>query len=192
MKRILLLLLLSLLGGCLLPDYRDEDSGYRLVLHRPVTVPPERARVFIQEGRVTGTGFDSYRVSCNLEVRRLSERPQVIEPDTFVVNRVQAFFEEVARNRWSPRRLAGLGLAGGEVDSGLSDIFRGWHFWLHSPRQPDVIRLTCRGVFAAPWEAVPPTLEEIAEALGAVATLKRGAGALLPGRYGAGWQVGQR
>ena len=163
----------------LLPDYKDRDAGYRLVLHRVVEVPPQRARVFIQGGKLLGSGFDSYEVSCNLEVRHLSDQVQRIEPDTFVVNVVQAFFEEVAScSGWKAQMLAGAA-----VDASPSNIFRGWHFWLHSPRQPDVIRLTCRGVFAEPWEAVPPSFDEIAQALGDIATLELVGRDLQPGAF---------
>jgi len=178
--------LLSLfLAGCVrfLPDYSGEDAGYRLILHQPIVIPPQRTRIFIQEGKIAGTGFNSYEVSCNIEVRKLKEESQRIEPDTFVVNRVQEFFEEVADTGWRPETLAGLGLAGADVDSSPSDIFRGWHFWLHSEKQPDLIRLTCRGVFAEPWEAVPPTFEEIAWTLGNIASLKPVAETLQPGRF---------
>ncbi len=183
--RYLLPVFSLLLAGCVgfLPDYSDEDAGYRLILHQPIIIPPQRTRIFIQEGKITGTGFNSYEVSCNIEVRKLKDEPQRIEPDTFVVNRVQAFFEEVAASGWKPQTLAGLGLAGAAVDASPSNIFRGWHFWLHSEKQPDVIRLSCRGVFAAPWEAVPPTFEEIAWTLGTIASLKPVAETIQPGKF---------
>jgi len=186
MKRmVFLLLLLPALPGCsgLVPDYSGEDSGYRLILNQQVRVPAERTRVFIQGGRVTGTAFDSYEVSCNLEVRKLADHERRIEPDTFVVTRVQEFFEEVADTGWRPVQLASLELAGAAFDSSPADIFRGWHFWLHSDRQPDVMRLTCRGVFAAPWEARTPDYGEIVATLGEVATLQPLAEAIQPGTW---------
>jgi len=185
MRSVLGLLVFFGLTGCngLLPDYSGQDAGYRLVLHQVVIVPPERTRVFIQGGRITGTGFDSYEVSCNLEVRKLVDREQRIKPDTFVVNRIQEFFEEVADAGWRPVQLASLELTGAAVDASPSDIYRGWHFWLHSDRQPDVLRLTCRGVFAAPWEAKTPTYREIAAALGELATLKPVTETTPPGRF---------
>lgn len=177
------LLPILLLAACVryVPDYSDQDSGYRLILHQEVVVPPERTRIFIQNGRIVGTGFDSYQVSCNLEVRKLLEQAQRIEPDTFVVNRIQQFFEEVAA--WKPVRVASVGLAGADVDGGPSMIFRGWHLWLHSPTQPDVIRLTCRGAFAEPWEAYLPTFDEVQATLGSVATLKTASETIEPGQF---------
>ncbi|WP_456404583.1 hypothetical protein [Thiolapillus sp.] len=185
MKPVVLTLLSSLaLAGCSswLPDYSDEDSGHRLILHKPLTVSPGNARVFLQQGKMLPSlAFNQYEIGCSFEVRNLSEQPQSIEADTFVVNRVQHLVEEVAS--WRPVVLASLTLAGAEVDTSPPDIFLGYHFWLHSEQQPDVLRMTCRGAFAEPWEAEYPTLGEIAAALGDYASLESGAQAILPGSY---------
>ncbi len=175
MARLLAALALLLTAGCnpLLPDPNGHDTGYRLILEKAVTIPPGHTRVHLQNGRITGTTFDSYQPSCSLEVRDLAEEPQTVAPDTFIVHHIQHFFEEVAARIWHRQQLAGLALAGADVDAGPSDIFEGWHFWLHSERQPRVLRLTCRGIFAEPWEARPPTFEEIATALGPVARLTK-------------------
>lgn len=180
---------LFILSGLLLsacsswvPDYSDQDSGYRLVLHQPLTVAAGNARVYLQGGKMLPSlGFNQYAVSCNLEIRKLSEQPQTIEADTFVVTRVQHLMEEVAS--WQPVVLASLTLAGADVDSSPADIFLGYHFWLHSEGQPDVLRMTCRGVFSEPWNAQYPTLGEIAAALGDLATLDTGTAAIPPGRF---------
>ncbi len=55
MRNILLSLFLVLtLAGCSswVPDYSGEDSGYRVVLHKPLTVAPGNARVFLQQGKM--------------------------------------------------------------------------------------------------------------------------------------------
>jgi hypothetical protein len=101
--------------------------------------------------------------------------------DTFVVNRVQQMQEEVAS--WRTVKLASLQLSDAAVDSSPPDIFRGWHFWLHSDKQPNVLRMTCRGVFAEPWEAELPTLAEIRQALGDIASLKTGTEVIIPGSF---------
>jgi len=58
---------------------------------------------------------------------------------------------------------------GGE--GGYSMIRTGYRFHLSGPDR-DVRRLTCPGVLADPAFADPPTLAEIAAALGGVATLR--------------------
>jgi len=185
MKPVLLsLLVVFLLTSCTswVPDYSNKDSGYRVVLHQPLAVAPGNARVFLQQGRMLPSlGFNQYDISCSFEVRNLSEQPQTIEPDTFVVNRVQHLMDEVAS--WRPVQLASLTLAGAEVDSSPADIFLGYHFWLYSEKQPDVLRMTCRGIFSEPWNAQYPTLGEIAQTLGSYATLGTGAETIQPGSY---------
>lgn len=173
MKFAALLLSAVLIAGCnsWLPDYRDQDSGYCLVLQQSLTVAPGNARVYLQGGKMLPSlGFNQYEVSCNLEIRKLSELPKSIETDAFVVTRIQHLMEEVAS--WRRVALASRNLAGAEVDSSPADIFLGYHFWLYSGKQPNVLRMTCRGVFAEPWEAQYPTLGEIAAALGDKARLE--------------------
>ena len=184
MTRLPLLLFLLVLGGCAswLPDYSGRDSGWRLVLHKPLTVAPENARVFLQDGQMLPSlAFNQYKPSCSLEVRSLSPQAQTIEPDTFVVNLIQPLREEVAT--WRSVHLASLSLAGAAVDASPADIFLGYHFWLSSEQQPQVLRMTCRGLFAEPWEAEYPTLEDIAVALGDYGSLEGPSGRLVPGRY---------
>jgi hypothetical protein len=184
MIRLFLGAAVLLLAGCSswLPDYSSEDSGWRLVLKKPLTVAGENTRVFLQDGQMLPSlGFNQYQPACNLELRRLAPQPRRIEPDSFVVNRIQPLREEVAS--WRPVMLASLTLADAAVDSSPPDIFLGYHFWLHSDRQPDVLRMTCRGVFAEPWEAEYPTLEEIAFALGGYAELQGQSARLVPGQY---------
>ncbi|WP_456375121.1 hypothetical protein [Thiolapillus sp.] len=176
--------LLVALGGCSswLPDYTAQDSGWRLVLKKPLTVSADNTRVFLQDGQMLPSlGFNQYKPACNLEVRQLSSQVRTIEPDTFVINRIQPLREEVAS--WRPVQLVSLRLANAAVDTSPADIFLGYHFWLHSDKQPDVLRMTCRGVFAEPWEAEYPTLEEIAFVLGAYADLQPGSARLMPGQY---------
>lgn len=173
-----------LLGGCaaqvrgdLGSPYYAVPEGSTLELHRPVTIPPGRTRVFLQDGEVS-TGFDSYRTSCALEITELADRPRMVEPDSFRVTRTQRIMlEEVVEAE--PLRLAAVGFGFGigfgpflaTDDGGAPMVYEGWHLWLESPRQPGVRRLSCRGVFADVAEAEPPSIREIREALGGLASL---------------------
>ena len=72
-----------------------------------------------------------------------------------------------------PVQVAALGETTiGFQDYSPSDIFRGYHFWLRSGTQPDVIRMTCRGALAPPWDAIPPSYQEMNDTLGEYATLR--------------------
>jgi len=50
-------------------------------------------------------------------------------------------------------------------------MWQGCHLWLASAEQPDVRRLTCVGVDSVPFTARPPSIDQIRDALGTVATL---------------------
>lgn len=163
-----------LMAGCT-GGVRD-GSGYRelggavLVLEQPLRVPAGRARVYLQSpdgrspGRVTGS-FNSYRPHCALEIRPVDHDGWTVEPGEFRVTRVQRTIDMVV-GREAPIRVAQLGL------DGAQSYYDGFHFWLESDAQPDVMRLTCYGVYAAPYELYPPTLGEIELALGDVAALR--------------------
>ena len=143
--------------------------GTLIELHKPIEVAAGRTRVFLQRGAVSA-GIDQYAPSCNFEVRKLSEQPQVISPEDFLVVKVQRVTEEVVRLA-QPVQVAALGLAGLDADSGLPMITRGVHLWIGSDTQPDVMRLTCRGGFDDPWRAELPSIDEMRTALGDYASL---------------------
>jgi len=140
--------------------YNLPPVGTQVDLQRPITVPPGRARVFMQAGKV-GPGYDQYYPNCNFEIRTLSEQPKVIEPEKFLVVKVQRLTEEVVQLE-RPTQVAGIGLAGmGGMDGSQPMITMGVHLWFGSDTQPDVMRLTCRGGFDDPWRAQPPSIDEM-------------------------------
>lgn len=183
---MLILFLAGQLIACsseLIQFYQQGDSGYRLTLNKPLTISPGQARVFLQEGRAFASGLDEYQPHCSFEVRHLSDSPQIIHADTFVVSRIQTLIEEVVQ--YQPVMLAALGslTLGADIDSSPSDIFRGYHFWLRSDHQPNVLRMTCRGALAPPWDAYPPTHAEIEYAISHIATLELQGKTIVPGHY---------
>ncbi len=186
LKPLISILLIALLAACSnfmgRPD-NSQDAGYRVILHKPLTIVPEVARVFLQAGKAfPQNGLDEYEPHCSFEVRKvLPEQLQTIEPDTFKVTRVQRLMEEVVWLR--PVQVASLQLTSAAVDSGSSDIFEGYHFWLYSEQQPDVLRMTCRYILTEPWNSRPPTLEEMRFALGDFATISTRGDNLTPGRF---------
>ena len=169
--------LLSLLAGCGQLQTRDTDSpffrlpvGTVLELHQQLEVPAQRTRIFLQRGEVAGKqGIDLFQPSCNLEIRDLQPDTQLIEPDRFTVVQTRQGRESVVA--WDGLKLAALGWSFSSGGGGPPMVHRYYHYDLQSERQPQVMRLTCRGGLADLWESKPPTLVETKEALGDVATI---------------------
>jgi hypothetical protein len=154
------------------PFYRVPE-GSVVELRQALEVRPGTTRTWLQFGQALGGRFDRYAPNCNFEIWTIDhERSQHILPGDFVVRRVQNVREEVVRAD-APLRLAAWRLAEGGIDGGgPSMVYEGYHLWLENPQQRDVRRLTCRGAFADPWEAYPPSIDEMRAALGKIATLR--------------------
>ncbi len=151
-------------------EWTEIPPGSLLRLNQPVPVAPGRARVFFRQGRLSNSGA-SPTPSCGLEVRRIDpDRPQTIAAGDYRIARVQRYWTEVAERR--PTAVPRFVMAG--KDGGTPLVQEGYHFWLASPKDPNLMRLTCLGLLADMWEARPPRLDEIRAALGDLATLQIG------------------
>ena len=146
-----------------------------LELHRDVDIPPERTRVFFQDGQVQ-SGLNEFRPHCELTVRNLVDRPQTVYPDRFRVTRVSTDTVQVATggnvviavNVDIQLSSGGGGDSGGD---GEGRQMKTYIFRLHSDRQPDVLSLVCGGAFDIPARAARPSLQQIEHALGDYASL---------------------
>lgn len=113
--------------------------------------------------------LDRYQPHCNFEVRTLSVGHTVIAPESFMVTALLEDEEEVVRGpEW--RRYASL--LGGLDDMQANRVSRFVHHTLYAAAQPDVMRLTCHGGFADPWQAEYPSVSEIRRALGELITIR--------------------
>jgi hypothetical protein len=168
------------IAGCAAQVPRDPSSPYYRVpvgsvlrFDHKIGVPPGRTRVFFQNGTISML-FDRYAPNCNVEVRKIDyEARQYVEPGEYRVSRVQRTTEQVVEA--GPLRLAALGrlvatMGGTSGSDGNPMIYEGYHLWLEGT-DPNVMRLSCRGVLADPSEAYPPSIEEIRRSLGEIATL---------------------
>jgi hypothetical protein len=174
MKALIVVVLAGLLSsacsqsGWVKPDPASHlylpPVGTLVELQRPLTVPPGHTRVFLQGGKAN-RGFDQYAPNCDFEIRTLSDQPQVISPETFLVVKVQRLTEEVVQLD-RPVQLASRGYAGLDGGGGQPMIVQGVHLWFGSDLQPDVMRLTCRGAFDEPWDVESPSINEMRTALG--------------------------
>ncbi|MCP5313036.1 MAG: hypothetical protein H6955_05740 [Chromatiaceae bacterium] len=171
--------LVSVLAGCQSSvGVRTEAGGSfvqmqggTLVLQQALKVPAGKARIYLQDG-IAGSGFNSYKPHCALEVRRVDHDGFTIEPDTFVITKVQSSVQEVVQRQ--PIVVASLVAMGGmDGGGGSNSYYDGYHFWLASDAQPDVRRMSCFGVYAVPADLYPPTIDEIRSALGEIAEIRR-------------------
>ena len=170
---------LLLLAGCGPLAIRDaERNAYvparagTFELHREIAIRGGRTRAYLQGGAVVA-GVNEFRPHCQLEINTLKDTPRKVDPDTFAITRVSLRTDQVVQA--APRLLAARDdsrLAHFNHDDG-GEIRRMYVylFSLHSDRQPDVRALICGGAFDSPWLAERPTLQEIAESLGAYGTL---------------------
>lgn len=185
-RHVLWLLVATLfLGACAPAKVRDESMdayvdlvGGSVVLNRALTVPPGSARVFLQRGEVVAKqDLHLYTPSCDFEVYDVLEADQVIEPDRFAITRAGVGMREWVLQ--GPVYLAAasgaIGLGGGmnwvARDDGAPMVMYTWEMQLRSERQPNVLKLTCRGEMGDPGRIEKTTLQEMRTALGGVADL---------------------
>ncbi|MGD8908188.1 MAG: hypothetical protein PVI92_02500 [Chromatiales bacterium] len=177
MKRIITMLMGLFLSACtqkyLVSDnldyaYNLPPLGSTLVLKQPITIPAGEVRVFLQHGEVfSKSDFDRYEPSCSLELRTLADQPREIHPDSFIVSTVQRLMQQVVR---SDRRQSAM-LKVDYENGGKPMVVHGYHLWLGSEEQPDVMRMTCRGYFDDISRSEPPSLNDVTKSLGEFAEL---------------------
>jgi hypothetical protein len=147
-------------------------EGSVLEIRQPITIRAGTTHVWLQRGSVS-VGQDWWHPACTLEVNTLDrERAQTVAPGRFDVVRVQRM-EEYAQLQTPPVAAAAMPVVlRADYSSGsVTWMWQGYHLWLSSAEQPDVRRLTCLGVYSVPISARPPSIDQIREALGAVASL---------------------
>lgn len=155
--------------GPSLTAYYKLPPATTVTLRRTLNVPADSARVFLQHGAVVAkTRLHIYDAHCDFELRQVSGGTARIEPDTFTVTRVTVGDEQVVLRQ--PVRYAALRFS--NDDEGMPPLVSRYvDYWLHSPRQPQVLRLTCHGGFDFEGRAKLPTAAEIRAALGDYAAL---------------------
>ena len=157
-------------------DLRSGDTlfhrltGGEIILHRDVTISPGHVRAVFQDG-VQAHAASEYEPHCEIEVRKLSEAPQIVPAGRYRIGKVRGDIHYVTR---PPGRLmvAALGDMSLASDSSSEWYMHAYHMTLHSDAHPETPILICGGAYNYPFHADYPTLQEMQAALGDYATLK--------------------
>jgi hypothetical protein len=173
MKRIIAVFFAALAGGCASVPQGEEASwfeaqpGSTLTLHREVVVPAYTARAYIQNGRLEPfPEINRYHPHCTLETWAVKGEPRTIKPGEFAIEKVRrGIGQGVDRGGFRKVRLR-------FVDDGApSPELWATEFFLRSPAQPDVYRLTCQHLEDPSMLPRYLTLGEIRRTLGGLMTL---------------------
>ncbi len=175
MKAILAGLLL--LGGCASLQSNDPASpyyaytaGWRMQLHRALTIPAEAATVRLQYGRIVPrNSVQEQDPFCVVELDTVRDVPQTLAPGRFEVWQVTRNVSTIMAAR--PGGFVRVGL----VDDGSPTfLYYITAFRLRDPAQPALRGMTCAWNQMAPGNQARMrhlTLDEIRAALGDRATL---------------------
>jgi hypothetical protein len=171
------------LAGCQHTPVTDTSSIYFLIpagatftLHRPITIPPQEAHIYIQNGAVhRQRGTNLYYPHCKLGVKGISEAPRSVEPGDFEIRKVRRYVDDILLVGQSGLELAALDLrlaqGGGGGSDGPTEYMYVTAMRLHSERQPQVRSLHCQQLDdpGLGWYA---TYDEIRQTLGDLATIR--------------------
>ncbi len=147
--------------------------GAKLILHQPLTLKPDSAALYIQQGKVTGSKHSRFDPYCKIRVRDVMAVERTIQPDTFTITGSGQQTELIAGlsgvaiplNVGSIRPRFGFLVSSSDAPSDITETIV---MSLSSAKQPDVLNLVCGGVEDHPANAEPPTFMEMKEALGAI------------------------
>ncbi len=168
-------------SGCQYVPERSEDSpfypppaGSRLVLHEDLKISAHKGGVFIQGGEIQSSywAIQQYYPYCEFEVRKVKAEPQTVHADTFVITKTVQEADNPAAGLpgTHPMFASAHGMVA-MVDNGIGPEGYSTVMYLESPRQPNVLRITC-----SHWQDPPLaehlTIAEIRGALGEIFELQ--------------------
>jgi hypothetical protein len=174
MNSIRLLLLCVFLLGSQTNYAANENSPYFVIptgstlqLNQAITIPADRASVYLQGGQVKDySNVDTYYPNCDFEVLTLTNKSRAVQPDEFIIKRVVQEEDIVASGFPKVASLIGVRFEG---SVGLVDYKT--IMYLGSAQQPDVYRITC-AQWDEPMDAQHLTVRQIRDTLGSIFTLR--------------------
>jgi len=142
-------------------SFKEFSTKPWIEIKELLTVTPSNARVYIQNGmQIPPSKLNQYAINCEIEVRKVLELTQTVEPGKFEITRISTNDSSVVFLEHSNIQYA---MGGGRSSR---DIKRSWKFTLQSDKDPDVMFMHCRGAMDNESNAELPTLEEIKQAVG--------------------------
>lgn len=176
MNKALLLFCVTFLWSCNTPGGYGQESPYyrypengRFVLNHTLEIPANWATARLQSGKVVSFGHvQEQEPHCIVELNTVRAEPQHIEPDTFIIVRVQRSISELAAASGFFIRAAFVS------DNRPTQMFYKTAFTLRSDKQPGVLRMTCQSDQHAAGMGIPRHLSvpDIRRALGNIFTLE--------------------
>lgn len=150
-------------------EYYEVPKGSKVQLLQRITIPAGQATAYFQHGKEIPRKILKDKLPhCQFEVRTITATPQTIEPDVFAVIRSRKMEEEVAL----PYMLASSApLHVLNNDGGPVWLAYRTELYLHSDKQPDVLRVIC-GHLEDPLHAEHLTVAQMREAMGDIMHLE--------------------
>jgi len=172
------LLIAMVITGCAGGPYPTSSPFYnipvgtQIVVLKSLVIPADSARVYLQHGKVvTPTERDQYEYNCWFLSWKVKETVQTIEPDNFIVSKVQHtdFYVQykpliqLAMSEYSNKYLLAMGGATAtEYTTELS---------IHSDNHPDIRQLVC-SYWGDPRSGVHITVPQMKAVLGDIAQIR--------------------
>jgi len=170
MRNSVILIFTVLLTACLV-EITQVSSPYfripvnsRVIVNTPITIPPQRARVYLQYGRVVSKP-DQYYAHCWFLSWQVLPTEQIIAPDTFIVKDSQKNEQIVQRRTNIQLADRSSRLVSHDPGGGPTAVEYLTELFIHSDKQPDIRRLVCNH-WGDPSLGEHLTFAEIQAALG--------------------------
>jgi len=155
--------------------YYQFPTGWHITLNQPIEIPPDRATVWLQHGRVVPYNhIQEDEPQCIFELNTVRATSQQVEPESFTVTKVIRDITEFGGISVSPGFVR-VGMTVGRRDGGRpSWLYYRTVFRLHSEHRPEVRSLTCQSNQYAAGVTIMRhlTVPEMQQALGQWFSLK--------------------
>ena len=144
--------------------------GTKLIVHKKITIPANKARVYIQGGKLIPGQPDQYHGHCWFLSWKVLEREQTIEPGVFTVTGSQKYDDYV--NKKSEFQLAAKrSFTDLQLFDTRTAVKRVTTLKIHSDKQKDIREFSC-GYWDSYFDGDHLTVAEIQQVVGGLVEIK--------------------